>query len=165
MKTTTKRNHVTDQPNEVIGNTVEAFTRLSEVTFSGMERLTALNLNVARESLQEVLSVSQSLTRAQDLKELGNVQSPHARAGAELVTAYVHGVQEILSETQSEFAELLEKLMSSFSMNNPMSFPGMEVFAKVAQQTSDMTLGYVRNVAEATEKVVVTTSQQRRRSA
>lgn len=158
MKTTTEQN-------EIVSNTVDTFTRMSEVAFSGIERLTALNLNMARESVQEGIAATLSASRVQDAKDLGNVQNPLTGAGAERVTAYVRGVQEIFSESQSQFAELIGKHMSSFSMNGPVSFPGMEVFAKIAQQTSDMTKANVRTATEATEKLVATTAQQVRKSA
>lgn len=155
MKTTTEQN-------EVVSNAVETFTGMSEVAFSGIERLTALNLNMARESLQQGVAASMSVTRAQDGKDQDNVQNPLNGAGTERVTAYVRSVQEIFSETQSAFAELIQKHMSSFSMNGPMSFPGMEVFAKFALQTADMTKSTVRTATEATEKLVATTQQVRK---
>lgn len=158
MKTTTEQK-------EVLSNAVDTVTRMSEVAFSGMERLTALNLNMARESLQEGIAASLSATRVQDAKDLGNVQIPLSGAAAERITAYVRGVQEIFSESQAQFAELIGKHMSSFSMNGPVSFPGMEVFAKIAQQTSDLTKANVRTATEATEKLVATTAQQTRKSA
>lgn len=153
------------QQNAVVINTVDTFTRMSEVAFSGIERLTALNLNLARESLQDGIAASLSVSRAQDAKDLGNVQNPLTGAGAERVTAYMRGVQEIFSQAQSQFVELLGKHMSSFSMNGPVTFPGMEVFEKIVQQTSDMTKANVRTATEATEKLVATTSQQVRKSA
>lgn len=158
MKTTTEQK-------EVVSNTVDTFTRMSEVAFSGIERLTALNLNMARESLQQGIAASMAVSRVQDAKDLENVQNPLSGAGAERVSAYVRGVQEIFSDAQSQFAELIGNHMSSFSMNGPVSFPGMEVFERIAQQTSDMTKANVRTATEATEKLVATTAQQVRKSA
>lgn len=165
MKTTTEQHDVTEQQKVIVGNTVEAFTRLSEVAFSGMERLTALNLNVARESLQEAVEASLTLTRAHDIKDLGHVTNPLTAAGAERLTAYVRGVQEILSETQSDFAEVIGKQVSSFSTNGPKWLPGMEAFETIARQTADMTKAYVLSTTEATEKAIATTSQRVRKSA
>lgn len=158
MKTTTEQK-------EVVSNTVDTFTRMSEVAFSGIERLTALNLNMARESLQQGIAASMAVSRVQDAKDLENVQNPLSGAGAERVSAYVRGVQEIFSDAQSQFAELIGNHMSSFSMNGPVSFPGMEVFERIAQQTSDMTKANVRTATEATEKLVATAAQQVRKSA
>lgn len=165
MKTTTEQHDVTKQQNEMVGNTVETLTRLSDVTFSGMERLTALNLNVARESLEEALAASLSLTRIQDVKDLDNFQNPLVGAGAERVTNYVRGVQEILSETQSAFAELIGQQVSSFRTNGPLSFPGLAVFEKIAQQTSEIAKSNILAVSEVTEKLAATTSQRARKSA
>lgn len=155
----------TREQNEVVSNPVETITRMSEIAFSSIERLTELNLAMARESLQQAAAASMSVTRAQDGKDQDKILNPLSGAGAERVTAYIRDVQEICSETQLAFAELIQKYMSSLSMSGPMSVPGMEVFARFAQQTADMTKSTVRTATEATEKLVATSSQQIRKSA
>lgn len=156
---------------EVATNTVETITRMSEVAFSGIERLTALNLNMARDSLQQGIATSMSVSRAQNGKDQDGkgqdedqdkVQNRLSGAGVERVTAYVRGVQEIFMEAQSQLAELIGNHKSSFGMNGRMAFAGIPVFERIAQQTSDMTKANVRNVADATEKVIDKTSQARK---
>lgn len=147
---------------EVTSNIVDTFSRMSEVAFSSMERLTALNLNMARESLQQGVSTSVSVSRAQNGKGQDEVQNPLSGASLERLTAYVRNVQNIVMEAQSEFAELIGTQMSSFNQNGRMSFPGMQVFENIAQQTNDMTKANVRNMAEATDKVIEKTSQGRK---
>lgn len=158
MKTTTERN-------EVVSNAIVTFTDMSEVAFAGIERLSALNLNTARESLQQGVAASMSLAQIQGGKDQDNIQNSYSGAGGERVTAYMRDVQEILSETQSAYVDLIQKRMSSLNVNNAMSFRGMEVFAKIAQQTSDMTKANIRVATETTEKLVATTSQQGRKPA
>lgn len=157
--------NTTSEQQEVVSNTVETFTRMSEVTFSGIERLTALNVNMARESVQQGIEASMSIARSQNGKDQDcedqdgvdqaddqdKVQNRLIGAGVQRVTAYVRGVHEIFMEAQSEFAELIGNHMRSFGMNGPMSFPGMQVFEKIAQQTGEMAKANVRNVAEMTK--------------
>lgn len=152
----------TGEQKEVLSNSVETFTRMSEVALSGIERLTALNIKMARESLEEGIAASMSVTQASNAKDLANAQTPFSGAGAERVSAYVRDVHEIFSQAQSKYVELIGTHMSSLSMNGPMAFPLMDVFAKIAQQTSDMTKNNVRAATEATEKLVATTSQGRK---
>ncbi len=147
---------------EVVSSTIDTFNRMSELAFSSMERLTALNLNMARESLQQGISASVSVGRAQSGKDREEVQNPLGVAGVERLTTYMRNVQNIVMEAQSEFAELIGTQMTSFGKDGRMSFPGMQVFENIAQQTSDMTKANVRNMAEATDKVIEKTSQGRK---
>ncbi|MBK6654056.1 phasin family protein [Zoogloea sp.] len=149
---------------EVTRNTVDTFSRMSEVAFSSMERLTARNLNMARESLQQALSASMSVCRAQGDKDQDEAQTRFSGAGVERLTTYVRDVQNIVMEAQSEFAQLIGAQMSSFSHNGRTSFPGMQVLESMAQQTSDMTKANVRNMAEATNKAMEKSSQGRKAS-
>lgn len=156
-------NTATEQK-QVATNSVETFARMSEVALSGMERLAALNLSTARESLQQGFAASMSISRAkngkgQDCENQDDDQDEHqdkvqnrlSGAGVERVTAYVRGVHEIVMESQVEFAELMGNHMSSLKMNGRMSFPGMQVLEKIAQKTSEMTKSNIRNVTEMTK--------------
>lgn len=147
---------------EVVSSAIDTFNRMAEVAFSSMERLTALNLNMARESLQQGISTSVSVSRAQSGKDQDEAQNPLSVAGVERLTTYMRNIQNIVMEAQSEFAELIGTQMTSFSKDGRMSFPGMQVFENIAQQTSDMTKANVRNMAEATNKVMEKTSQGRK---
>lgn len=149
---------------QVTRNTVDTFSRMSEVAFSSMERLTARNLNMARESLQQGLSASMSVCGAQGDKDQDEAQTRFRGAGLGRLTTYVRDVQNIVMEAQSEIAQLFGTQMSSFSQNGRMSFPGMQVFENMAQQTSDMTQANVRNMAEATNKAMEKSSQGRKAS-
>lgn len=155
----------TTELNEVLSNSLGTVTHMSEIAFASIERLTELNLAMARESLQQAVAASMSINRSQNGKDQDKLLNPLSGADAERVTAYVRGVQKICSETQLAFAELIQRHMSSFSMNGPMSFPGMVVFAEFAQRTADLTKSAVRTATEATEKLAATTSQQVRKSA
>lgn len=155
-------NTATEQK-EVTANTVETFTRMSDVAFSGMERLAALNLAAARESVQQGFAVSMSISRAKNGKnqdcedqdeDQDEGQNHVSGAGAERLTAYLRGVQEIVMDSQSEFAELMGNQLLSFSKNGRIEFPGMQVLETIAQQTSDMTNATVRNVTEITKASV-----------
>lgn len=147
---------------EVVSSAIDTFNRMSEVAFSSVERLTALNLNMARESLQQGISTSVSVGRAQSGEDRDGAQNPLSVAGVERLTTYMRNVQNIVMEAQSEFAELIGTQMTSFGKDGRMSFPGMQVFENIAQQTSDMTKANVRNMAEATNKVMEKTSQGRK---
>jgi len=117
---------------------------------------------MARESLQQGISTSVSVGRAQSGKDRDEAQNPLSVAGVERLTTYMRNVHNIVMEAQSEFAELIGTQMTSFGKDGRMSFPGMQVFENIAQQTSDMTKANVRNMAEATDKVMEKTSQGRK---
>lgn len=159
----------TNEQQEVANDSIDTFTRMSEVALSSIERLTALNLDMARDSLQQGISATKSVSRAQndcdeqdEDQDQDKSQNRLSGAGIERVTAYVRDAQKIFMETQSEFAELIGKHMSSLGKNARMSFPGMQVFENIAQQTSDMAKANVRNAAEATTKAIEKTSQGRK---
>ena len=146
-------NTATEQK-EVTANTVETFTRMSDVAFSGMERLAALNLSTARDSLQQVFAASMSIRRAKDDKDQDcddQNDDQNRGAGGERLTAYMRGVQEIVRDSQSEFSELMGRELLSFSKNGGVAFPRMQMLEKFAQQTSEMTNATVRNVTEMTK--------------
>jgi len=146
-------NTATEQK-EVTANTVETFTRMSDVAFSGMERLAALNLSTARDSLQQVFAASMSIRRAKNDKDQDcddQDDDQNRGAGGERLTAYMRGVQETFRDSQSEFAELMGRELLSFSKNGGVAFPRIQMLEKFAQQTSEMTNATVRNVTEMTK--------------
>lgn len=155
---------------EVATNSVETLIRMSEVAFSGMKRLTELNLSTMEKSLQQGSTASMSAVRGQSGKDQDGDDQDKAGirlSGAKVdqVTAYMRCAQEIVTETQSAFARLMEEHLSSFLRHGRMPFPGMQVFEKIAEQTGDMTKTNLRAATEATEKLVATASHHGRKSA
>lgn len=127
----------------------EAFMTLSEVAFSGFERLSALNLNMARATFEDGISAAQSFAQVKDVSELKELPSPFSGHMTERVVAYFRNVQQIAAELQEEIADVMTKQMSGAAGPNPM----IDIFTKVTQQATEMTKASFKTVAEATELV------------
>jgi phasin family protein len=134
-----------------------AFMALSQVAFSGIERLTALNLNAARAALEDSIAASNSLMQSKDVNELKSVQSPFTGPAAEQMTAYLKGVQEIATDSQQQVTELLTSYFATLGFDataNAGWKTGQDMLSKFAKQTNSMFETNAKAVSEATSKMM-----------
>lgn len=148
MTTTTNREQA-----DAFKSSTQAFMTLSEVAFSGFERLSALNLNMVRAALEDGMSASQSLARVKGVDELKDVQSPFTNQATEKVVTYLREVQQIATDLQQEITSVMTEQMSAFTKGGAGSNPFFDMFSKVAQQATDMTKTNLKKATETTEKL------------
>lgn len=142
----------TEQTN-ALKNSTEAMMTLSEVVFSGFERLVALNLNVARAAFEDGISATQSLSQVKDAKGLKDLPNPLAGNMTEKAAEYFRNVQQITTEMQEEVTKVMSQQMSAIGMGVTGSNQIFDMFNKVAKQATDMTKANIKKATENTEKL------------
>jgi phasin family protein len=87
---------------------VEALIGLSQKAFEGAEKLVALNLKAARESLADAAELARAAVAAKDAQTLLQLQAEYLQPAAEKAAAYARSVYDVTTELQGEVAEMVE---------------------------------------------------------
>lgn len=146
----------------------DALMALSQIAFSSVERLTALNLNVARAALEDGLAASNSLLQIKDVNELKQLQNPFIRPATEKATAYFRGVQEIAAESQAQITRVLNSYFAMLGMGaaaNAGWSAGFDMLDKIARQTNNMVEANIKTVGDTTAKMAASVSPHPRKAA
>jgi len=91
---------------------VEAFFGLTTKAFEGVEKLVALNLQVAKTSLAEAAETAQAAMSVKDAQELFALQASLLQPSTEKAVAYGRHVYEIMTGTGAEFSRAAEVQMA-----------------------------------------------------
>jgi phasin family protein len=155
-----------EQINTIKSNT-DAFLTLSKIAFSSVERLSALNLKVARAALQDGFAASSTMLQAKDIKDLTQ-RSAAPGAAAESAVAYFRDVQAIATETQQEITKLVTSYSSQIgegSSANAGWSKGFEMFQQVASQLSAVTGANLKAVGDATAQTAAAVATHSKKAA
>ncbi|HJV26462.1 MAG TPA: phasin family protein [Aromatoleum sp.] len=145
-----------------------ALMALSQVAFSSVERLAALNLNVARSALENSLAASNNLMQIKDVGELGNLQSAIGGPAAEQCAAYFRSVQEIAGDSQQQMSQLLSSYFATLGLDvtaQAGSNAGFDLFSKFVEQTKSMFDANAKAVGDATTKMMVPVTSHPKKAA
>lgn len=137
-----------------------ALMALSQVAFSGVERLAALNLNLARTALEDGLAVSNSLMQLKDVSELEKLQNSISGPATEQCAAYFRSVQEIADDSQQQITKLLTSYFATLGFDATAragSNAGFDMFSKFVDQTNSMFAANAKAVGDATKMMAPAT--------
>jgi phasin family protein len=143
----------------------DALMALSQVAFSGVERLAALNLDLARTALEDGLAASNSLMRLKDAGELEKLQSSISGPATEKCAAYFRSVQEIADDSQQQVAKLLTSYFQTVGFEATAtagSNAGFDMFSKFVEQTNKMFEANAKAVGDATKMMAPATSHPKK---
>jgi phasin family protein len=101
-------NNVAEQFASANKAVMENFFTAANTALATAERLAALNLNTARSVLEEGVKNSKSLLSVKDVQELAALQPSLSQPGVERVMSYSRSVIDIATESQKQFASLVE---------------------------------------------------------
>ena len=87
---------------------VETLFGLSNKAFEGVEKLVALNLQVAKTSLAEAAETAQAALSVKDAQEYFALQASLMQPSAEKAAAYSRHLYEIVAGTQAEVGRVAE---------------------------------------------------------
>lgn len=87
---------------------VEALIGLSQKAFEGAEKLVALNLKAARDSMDDAAELARAAVAAKDAQTLLQLQAEYLQPAAEKVAAYARSVYDVTTALQGEVAEMVE---------------------------------------------------------
>lgn len=135
----------------------DAFTALSQVAFSGVQRLALLNMNASRAALEDGLAASNSLlqgAKGRDLKTFeGVIGAPAAQRCAE----YFRGVQEIALDSQQQAVRILSSYFTTLgfpAMGQVGSNAGLDMFSKFLKDSNSLFEANARAVGDATTEMM-----------
>lgn len=151
--------------NAAKSNTDNLLTLLT-IAFSGVERLTALNLNVTRAALEESAATSATLAKSKSVKD--PLQSLQMGPPIEKMTDYFRQVQKITTETQQEMTHLLTGCLSSFNKGSAANQDwgsASGIFNKMSQQMTGIAEANVKAFTAASEKLAPPAAAHAKKSA
>ena len=96
---------------------VEVMTALLRTAFSGIERLTAINLAASRDFFNNTVANAQQLMSAKDANEVAKLSSEQAQPGVEKIVDYSRSVYDLVAQMQKDITSVLESQYSSFTKN------------------------------------------------
>jgi len=145
-----------------------AMMALSQVAFSGVERLAALNLNVARVALEDGFAASNSLLQARDISELKNLQTTINAPAIEHCAAYFRSVQEIAADSQQQVAQLVTSYFTTLGFDATAKAgtnAGFDMFSKFVKDTNSMFEANAKAVGDATTKMMAPVTSHPKKAA
>jgi len=125
---------------------VESLLTLANTAFASAERLAALNLNTARNLLEDTVANAKALMSAKDVQELMNIQATLAQPSVEKAVAYSRSIYEIASQTQEEIGKIFE---AQFAEANKSVTSALDKAVKNAPAGSDVAVAAVKSAIAA----------------
>jgi phasin family protein len=125
---------------------IESLMTIANTAFASAERLAALNLNTARNLLDDTVTNAKTLMGAKDIQELMNIQAAIAQPTVEKAVAYSRSVYEIASATQEELTKVFE---AQFAEANKTMTSALDNAVKNAPAGSDVAVAAVKSAIAA----------------
>jgi phasin family protein len=125
---------------------VESLLTLANTAFASAERLAALNLNTARNLLEDTVASAKALLSAKDVQELMSIQATLAQPSVEKAVAYSRSIYEIASQTQEEVGKIFE---AQFAEANKSVTSALDKAVKNAPAGSDVAVAAVKSAIAA----------------
>jgi len=125
---------------------VESLLTLANTAFASAERLAALNLNTARNMLEDTVASAKALMSVKDVQELMNIQATLAQPTVEKAVAYSRSIYEIASQTQEEMTKIFE---AQFAEANKSVTSALDKAVKNAPAGSDVAVAAVKSAIAA----------------
>lgn len=124
---------------------LEVMTALLRTAFSGVERLTAINLAASRDFFNNTVANAQQLMSAKDAAAIAKLNNSLAQPNVEKLTDYSRSVYDLVTQMQKDITAVVEAQYSSFTKNAATAVDkaktsapvGGEVFAATMQSMLD----------------------------
>ena len=138
---------------------LESTLTYAQASLSSAEQLLKLNLDVARNSLEQAGKNTRDLLAISDPQELAQLQSKFAQANMQQTASYAQNIYEIVSQTQSLLTELNEEQFSRLNKDAvagaeklSKGAPGGDVAANTVKSTLAATNAMMDNLNRATKQ-------------
>lgn len=160
----------TQRGDAVATNTAAAntFLTLSRVYLESLERLTALNLNAAREALESCAAANKTLSEVKSGEDFGKFLSGFGQPMLEKAVAHSRNAYEVIAKAQEELASVIKEQFA----HPQMPWPGLaggnalsEMFTKGLQQFTAAAKDNFAAASEASSRVVAATTSNPRKIA
>ena len=138
---------------------LESTLTYAQASLSSAEQLLKLNLDVARNSLEQAGKNTRDLLAISDPQELAQLQTKFAQANMQQTASYAQNIYEIVSQTQSLLTKLNEEQFSRLNKEVvagadklAKSTPGADVAANTVKSTLAATNAMMDNLNRATKQ-------------
>ncbi|HEU0202943.1 MAG TPA: phasin family protein [Burkholderiaceae bacterium] len=121
--------------------TLQASSAAAQKTLEGFKKLTDLNLQAAKASLEESSEQIRALLAAKDVKTLTELITSYAQPSPEKYTSYAKAVYSIARETNSDLANLIQEQIDK---GNKQFAAAVEQLAKSAPAGSEGAVNFIR---------------------
>ncbi|BCL75131.1 hypothetical protein JHS3_08670 [Jeongeupia sp. HS-3] len=130
---------------------VETALRFARIYLDSAERLTKLNLETAKNSLEEGAKQIKSLAVVKDAQEAVALRQKQLEASVDHAGQYSRQVYEITSQAQAELTKIAEEQSTAF---NKQVVSGLDRFVKSAPAGADVAVAAVKSTVQATAAAV-----------
>ncbi|WP_255989270.1 phasin family protein [Chitinolyticbacter albus] len=130
---------------------VESSLRFARISLDSVERVTKLNLETAKSSLEDSAKNAKALASVKDVQEGLVLRQKLGEAGVEQFSAYSKSLYDIASQAQAEIAKLIEERTTVF---NKDVVSGLDRFVKSAPAGTDVAVAAVKSTVQATAAAV-----------
>lgn len=96
---------------------LEVLTALLRTAFSGVERLTAINLAASRDFFNNTVANTQQLLAAKDASEIAKLNSAQAQPNVEKLVDYSRSIYDLVAQLQKDIGSVVEAQYSTFTKN------------------------------------------------
>lgn len=93
---------------------VDSLLAIANTALASAERISSLNLNTARASLEDSAAGIKAIADAKDVQGLATVATSISQPAIEKASAYARSVYEIAAQTQGELTKLVEAQVGDF---------------------------------------------------
>lgn len=150
---------------DALKNNIDAIVKWSEATLTGVERLSALNLAVARSLVEESVALTQSYAKVGDVEQLAALTAPLGEKASGQWMKYMQDVQAVSKDLQSTYTRLMSEQVNLLGDNAATMAPMLDAFRTATQQVSEMTAAGVRAATEITGKLSESMERKGRKTA
>lgn len=136
---------------ELNKDSLEHTLRFARITMDSAERLVKLQLETAKQAIEENAKNSKALSEVKDLQEVAALRTKLAEGGVEKALSYSREVYELASQAQAELAEFFEE---SFSAYTKGLMSAIEKTSKSAPAGSNLAVAALKSTLAATQAAV-----------
>lgn len=130
---------------------IEAAMAVAKVSMESLEKLARLQMETAREVLDESLAQSRSLAEAKDPQQLAKMRTTALEHGLQQISSYSRKVYDVAAKAQSDIGKIME---SGYAELNREFAQLVDEAAKAAPTGAEPALTVVKQSMAATKQMV-----------
>ena len=124
----------------------ETLLQAANVLLTSAERVSSLQMNIARSLMQDSMNNAKSLMGVQDVQELMALNASAAQPTVEKMVGFAKSLYDITTQAQEEFTKIIESQISD--MNKDL-VGSLDKIAKSAPAGSDVAMAAVKSAIVA----------------
>lgn len=140
-----------EQLAELNRGTIEAALSLAKVSMDSMEKMARLQMEAAREALQQSLEQTKKAADAKDPQALVTMRAAALEQGLEQLAAYSRSVYDLAAKTQTDVGKIIEQRFNAFNREVTQM---IEEAAKSAPSGSEPAVAIVKQMMATNKQMI-----------